>query len=67
MKGTNEIILSHETAVEAIQHYFDSVLFASGQSPKVEKVQPEGTKGYGDGNGLKITMSPKPALETPKP
>lgn len=34
-KGCNSLDLSKDTMIEAIQHYFDSVLFVEGKSPKV--------------------------------
>ena len=33
--GENELRLNEETVVAALQHYFDSVLFAEGKAPLV--------------------------------
>lgn len=38
MNGNNEIALNKSTMKKAIQHYFDSVVFAPGQSPRVTEV-----------------------------
>ena len=37
--GQNEISLNTVTMNAAIQHYFDTVLFAEGKSPKVTSVR----------------------------
>lgn len=38
MIGNNEMSLNAATIMAAIQHYFDTVLFAEGKSPKVTDV-----------------------------
>ena len=36
--GHNSIVFNEATMKNAIQHYFDTVLFAKGFSPKVESI-----------------------------
>ena len=40
MKGNNKIELNGATLIAMAQHYFDTVLFAKGQSPEVTEVTP---------------------------
>ena len=44
--GQNEISLNGATMNAAIQHYFDTVLFAEGKSPKVTSVKAVSGGGY---------------------
>ena len=44
--GNNKLTLNQATMVAAVQHYFDTVVFAEGKSPKVTQVEKE-SKGYG--------------------
>lgn len=39
MKGTNKMLLNQATMLEAINHYFSTVLFASGRAPKASEVK----------------------------
>lgn len=41
MIGNNTIELNQATMCAALQHYFDTVLFAPGMAPKVSKVRGE--------------------------
>lgn len=45
MKGRNEIHLCPLQVNEALQYYFDNVLFREGMSPIVEGVKTSGEKG----------------------
>ena len=42
MKGNNAIILNSATMKTVVQHYFDTVLFATGQAPTVDAVGYDG-------------------------
>jgi hypothetical protein len=46
MKGSNTITLNEATMEEAIQHYFDTVLFKENKSPKVTKVRGNSNPGF---------------------
>jgi hypothetical protein len=39
MKGNNSIMVCQTQMIEMAQHYFDSVMFAKGQAPKIECVK----------------------------
>jgi len=41
MKGNNEIKFNSLTMKAAVQHYFDTVLFAKGESPSVTRIDPD--------------------------
>lgn len=56
MIGSNSLVLNQATMTAAMQHYFDTVLFAEGKSPKVKNVKQE--------NGHTPTFTVE--VETPK-
>jgi hypothetical protein len=39
VKGPKAVQLNQAAMIEVVQHYFDGVLFAEGQSPKVTEVK----------------------------
>lgn len=46
MKASNKLQLNHETMKAALEYYFEKVVFAPGQAPKVKSVDSP-SKGYG--------------------
>ena len=58
MIGTNTMSLNEATVIAAMQHYFDTVIFAPGKAPKVTGVTQEGV---GGGREFRILMiQPQP-------
>jgi hypothetical protein len=55
MIGYNEMNLNPATIMAAVQHYFDTVLFKDGESPKVTGV----SSSNGVAPTFRITMEPK--------
>ena len=61
--GANKLTLNQATMVAAVQHYFDTVLFADGRSPKVTQVEKE-SKGYGpDEFAVSVEEKQQPAAD----
>jgi hypothetical protein len=63
MKGSNTIELNEATMIEAVQHYFETVLFNDGHAPKVEAVEQGLTgKGYESRKCFRIdVVEPEPS------
>ena len=55
--GNNEVNMNMATMVAALQHYFDSVLFATGKSPLVQSVR--SAAGHGDSFLVSLTDNKK--------
>ena len=55
MRGVNVIELNEATVIDAIQHYFDTVLFASGKSPVITGFSQK-SGGYG-ANSFTVAVS----------
>jgi hypothetical protein len=60
MQGTNSMDLNEATMVVILQHYFDTVLFSSGKSPKVTSVKRSNDSGYTP--DFEVTMESKEAI-----
>jgi len=62
MIGDNEISLNQATMVEAIQHYFSTVLFKDERIPLVKSVEAKNIQGYSgissDNFTVKVTQRP---------
>lgn len=74
MKGSNTLELNEATVIEALQFYFDNVLFADGAAPKVTAIEmTKGGVGYSsvDVFRVSVTEPTPPALvvteSPPKP
>lgn len=39
MEGTNTLELNYATVIAALQHYFDTVVYRDGKSPKVTSIR----------------------------
>ena len=55
MKGNNEMGINTATMILIVQHYFDTVLFAKGQAPKVNGIA------YNSGN-FKASLTDAPEV-----
>ena len=60
MKGVNEIYFNIATIEEIVQHYFDTVLFKDGASPKVASVS---LSARGSQDMLTVRATPKDAAK----
>lgn len=68
MLGTNNLDLSQESMVAAVQHWLENVLFKDGKAPRVESVTWEGdSRGYSSTAGSFVVKLAEPAKEAPKP
>jgi hypothetical protein len=47
MIGKNVLRLNEATMMAAVQHYFDSVLYAPGKSPKISAIETTGDRPIG--------------------
>lgn len=47
MTGKNKLCLNEATVVAALQHYFETVVFAAGKAPRVDSVTEKTDHGYG--------------------
>ena len=45
MIGSNTLLLNKATVMAALQHYFDTVVYAKGQSPQVDSISLNGNTG----------------------
>lgn len=58
MKGSNAVFLNQATMIDAVQHYFDKVLFKEGASPVVSSVARDSNQPHGDHFLVKVTDTP---------
>lgn len=59
--GVNELQLNEATVVAALQHYFDSVLFAEGKAPRVTGVSEKSSGSYGSTTSFHVKVEQEPA------
>lgn len=63
MTGNNTVLLCEPEMIVALQHYWDTVIFAAGHSPKIVSIKPaeEKTSGYNSASkGFEVkTTSPE--------
>jgi len=64
MIGNNEIVLNEATMIVALQHWFDTVTFATGKSPKVQSVKQDKSGGYSRQDCFTVAITEKEPAKT---